>query len=887
MSNKDENVFEAVQEKYTIREIAEQLDIRIHKVGAGWRANSIFGNGDGKDAFAIYEQSNTWYDFMGDKGGDITDLVATVKYDGDKGAALRELMPEYTSEKVKVQIFAKQKFMEQIERWHKDLLDPRKETSRNALKYLHSRRISDATIEELKIGVAWIGQHMRIVFPYWDESGKQVLYYTTRRYDNFGNGEDEREPKYMKASLQTYPFLKNSILGLNTLKRDKKEIIVTEGMFDELAFCQQGYSVISPNGGDFGKLMPEAIEKIKEFQRVILVFDGDKSGQDFTYNMARALIGERIPFDVAVPQSNKDVAEFYAKGGDLTLILDSAYDGLIWCANYLKPKTSFEMMSIEQRQKIMKKVKDFIQEISAYTDSADIMEIIRELRAVFPKEWVNEVVKIGRKGITEEEVVDIIKAHHRLLYNERTGFYEYMPNKGIWEAKDDTTVSSYINTVYGRHTTGAKITSGLKVLKTDKEIVSDIPLDKFNTHSCFTFLNGTLHIDLKTGEGILLPYSETDLTTVRLPYRYDPKQRNEKVEKVFEELMNGRKDYIKLLQEFAGYILLPDCRFQKALLLKGDGSNGKSLFTKVIAEALGGIGNGRGYVSAVEPSKLGKDFRLMPFKTSLLNLSTDNENDLRGAEGNCKKIIAGEFCEDSYKHKDPHPFPTRTKMMMCCNKYPTVSDTSIGFMRRFLIVDFPMNYVAPEDVKPNTNDRPINFNLERELLKDANALAGVFNWMLAGLQRLLKQDGFTETSRQKEFITDFLNENDDMVSFVKHATENEVFYENKGDHLEGKKLAPREIFRHYRVWAEESAMKPIGTGKFYGALSSMLKRMGVQFTVNEYFWQFMNVDIDWEAQIIDDEKAEKEVNPNPNGYTLDPDEEMEKMNNGDNIAAQE
>ncbi|MBR2209452.1 MAG: hypothetical protein IJ859_11650, partial [Synergistaceae bacterium] len=60
----NENIFAAVQEKYTVKEIAESLGIRLHRVGSDYRANSIFGDGsEGRNAFAIYPIENRWYDF--------------------------------------------------------------------------------------------------------------------------------------------------------------------------------------------------------------------------------------------------------------------------------------------------------------------------------------------------------------------------------------------------------------------------------------------------------------------------------------------------------------------------------------------------------------------------------------------------------------------------------------------------------------------------------------------------------------------------------------------------------------------------------------------------------------------------------------------------------
>ena len=118
----ERNIFKEIQDRHEILKVAQDLGIRLRQVGNSYRADSIAGTGDGKDAFSVYPKDNTWYDFMLKIGGDITDLVAHVKYNGDKGAALRELMPEWTSENVKVQISKREKFMQDIERWHNELL---------------------------------------------------------------------------------------------------------------------------------------------------------------------------------------------------------------------------------------------------------------------------------------------------------------------------------------------------------------------------------------------------------------------------------------------------------------------------------------------------------------------------------------------------------------------------------------------------------------------------------------------------------------------------------------------------------------------------------------------------------------------------------------------
>ena len=228
MISKNASIFKEVQDRYNIVDVAESLGIRLHKVGSSFRADSIAGTGDGKEAFAIYEKTNSWYDFMLNIGGDITDLVACVKYNGDKYQALCELVPDCKkSQDFKREISKRDEFAQDIKRLSEDLLNSNEHTRVEAREYLHSRGITDETIRELQIGLDFgFANQIRIRFPYWDIAGKIPCYYTTRAF------KGSQENKYMKASQQKYPFLKNSPLGLNTINRNNEFCIITEGMFD-------------------------------------------------------------------------------------------------------------------------------------------------------------------------------------------------------------------------------------------------------------------------------------------------------------------------------------------------------------------------------------------------------------------------------------------------------------------------------------------------------------------------------------------------------------------------------------------------------------------------------------------------------------------------------
>lgn len=848
----EKTIFQEIQEKYRIVTVAEDvLGLKVKRIGATYRADSIAKDGGGENALALYESTNSFYDFKLQEGGDITKLVALVKFDGDIKVAIRELMPNRPNnqydEQVK-QLFAKKKaFASSIEQWHKELLNNGNSASRDAVKYLLDRRISTKTITELKIGLKPDSAEKRICIPYWDAASKEVIYFTSRKFPQFrDNGSDEPHehpdtPKYKKAPLEFYPFLHNAPLGLNTLKRKGKDgdgvIVITEGVFDWLAFYQEGYSVLATNGGDFGKYWPEVLEAIeKNFRKVILAFDNDDAGREFTRKAAQKFFEAKLPFSCAEILT-KDVAEYYATVGNLNTIINSAKDGFEWLLESLKDKDrTFEQLSFTEQKTKMDFCKKILMRMGRDFSASQMHEAMLSLRNYFPRNWVSETIKEVKKLTTPSAsekkkarsaaIVNALAENYKIIYDPRVGFFEYSRKEGKWCQRLDEIIGGYIINLYGEGITGNELMSTMRLVKSDAKICDDTIVSKFDSKPLLSFKNGTLHIDLNTGKVQLKPHDMSDYNTVTLPYEYDPKAKCENWLKFIEEVTGGDKEAQAILQEYPGYALMPDCRYQKCLLLKGNGANGKSVYTNIIKEIFGGIvPNSRSYISSVEPSKFKDNFRVMPFMHSFINISSDTESDLRHGEGLFKKIVAGETLEDSYKHKNPIQFQTRSKLIMCCNLFPFIKDTSEGFMRRFLIVEFLMHYV--NDPRPNTNERKLIPFMEQRFMDE---LPGIFNWILEGLRRLIRNNGFTGTDskKQKALIREFRSVNDPMYTYLEERADN--FFDESG---EGKEINRSDIFKAFIEWAIEHCINPIAANRFYNNFRNVLRTEAIEITIRE------------------------------------------------------
>ncbi|WP_341645945.1 DNA primase family protein [Thauera sp. SDU_THAU2] len=175
------------------------------------------------------------------------------------------------------------------------------------------------------------------------------------------------------------------------------------------------------------------------------------------------------------------------------------------------------------------------------------------------------------------------------------------------------------------------------------------------------------------------------------------------------------------VQEFVGYTLLPDHRFQRAAMWLGAGANGKGVLSNIV-QAL------HSDVAAIQLDNKSR-FGL----SGLYNASLIVADELPPGkldEGRLKSITAGEPVFIDIKGQEPITTRVRGKLLVLGNNFPSVDDASDGFWRRWEVIPFKTT-IPLEQRDPKLAEKII----EQEL-------AGVLNWALAGLQRLLKRNGF-------------------------------------------------------------------------------------------------------------------------------------------------
>lgn len=243
------------------------------------------------------------------------------------------------------------------------------------------------------------------------------------------------------------------------------------------------------------------------------------------------------------------------------------------------------------------------------------------------------------------------------------------------------------------------------------------------------------------------------------------------------------------LQEFAGYTLLGDTRHEVAAWLIGDGGTGKGT-VGVVMQAL--------HRNAIALSLNALDgFRLTGLTDASL-VYVDETPTTRIDEQMIKSCISGDMIQADRKNRDPISFSPTAKWIINGNHLPPISDHTSGFWRRFIVFPF---YTKPAKKQPMLGE----YIAEHEL-------AGVLNWALAGLVRLLDRGEFPELPEpMAKFREEIKLSTDSVASW---ASEAEAVITDTPD------TSKSAIYTSYVAYCRNSGLKHVSEPNFWKRLKS-------------------------------------------------------------------
>ena len=247
------------------------------------------------------------------------------------------------------------------------------------------------------------------------------------------------------------------------------------------------------------------------------------------------------------------------------------------------------------------------------------------------------------------------------------------------------------------------------------------------------------------------------------------------------------------VQEYVGYMFLSDARFQHAQLWLGSGANGKGAFANII-QAL------HHRVAAVQMNDLDGFKRAGLIGASMIYCDEAPQRGIN--EQLIKSLIAGELIQVDRKYRDPVSQRICGKWLVLANHFPTITDQSTGFWRRWDVVPFEITIPAAAR-DPGLAEYIIHYEL-----------TGVLNWAIEGLVRLLNRGRFNPTPPAA------INA---ALQGAKLDTNSVAAWweETCVELTEESRTEKTKAYSKYAEWTRSNGMSPVASPKFWKRVSEI------------------------------------------------------------------
>jgi len=277
------------------------------------------------------------------------------------------------------------------------------------------------------------------------------------------------------------------------------------------------------------------------------------------------------------------------------------------------------------------------------------------------------------------------------------------------------------------------------------------------------FRNLTLTFDQATGQYTMGPHEKTDYLTSTIPsdFKKPAEGHAHEFASFLMTIFDGDVPTIHYLQKRLGMCLMGNVGDSKALIMYGDGANGKSVLAGVLQESLGDYcfpvpastltgksgsdGGGETKVASIQGKRVG----LVHEFGSSTRLNDERFKMLTGGEA----LISG-------RHLYGRHFSFRpvTAFVIMSNYLPTIQDHSHGGWRRMALIKFPVQ--IPEHEQDST--------LMRRLAKDEKEF--VLYWLVEGLSQFLAH-GAEEPESSSIAMSEYKEGEDAIGSFLQETYE--------------------------------------------------------------------------------------------------------------------
>lgn len=388
------------------------------------------------------------------------------------------------------------------------------------------------------------------------------------------------------------------------------------------------------------------------------------------------------------------------------------------------------------------------------------------------RHWACNLNKVGPR-VAARSIIDSDFGGEIFSLNDTI----YMVEDSVYVTVSDTEMTARILAHSSNNVRASRLAEILKLVKSQATPMNSIGRPSPNL-VCFN--NGVLNLQTK----VLEPHNANYRLFNRIPHDYVPDAECPRFLAFLESIWGQDRDYaekVNLIRQWLGYSLVADTRLQKMLILNGKGANGKSLLMDLMQAVVG-----ENNVANAMLERFHMPYVRATLEHKLMNFSADLPKKKLTADGDLKAIVGGDLIEVALKHKPSRTIKTYARLVVSTNNMADCHDTSDGYFRRLIILQFNRQF-AEHERDPH---------LLQSLIPE---IPGIIAWALEGLYELRAQGRFTIPESSVIALQLYREELSHVMLFA-----DECLVES----TDRSGMLPKEVFAAYRTWCSERGFPP-------------------------------------------------------------------------------
>jgi len=409
------------------------------------------------------------------------------------------------------------------------------------------------------------------------------------------------------------------------------------------------------------------------------------------------------------------------------------------------------------------------------------------------EEVIDLILLKDKDGATELIVENILKENKIYTIRDDNKSEVWIYKDGIYVPQGQSFIKEVTRNILGKGYTTHMFNNVISKIEADTYIEQEEFFKEADKREV-AVQNGILNIFTKE----LTPFTSKKRFFNKLPIKYNLESKCPNITQFFKDVLSDKED-VEILFEILGFCLFREYKLERTFMFVGDGGNGKSRTLSLIKAFLG-IEN----VCSIPLSNLtSESFSISEFHRKLVNLAGDlSRNDLKDT-GVFKELSGGDIITAKRKFLSDLHFENYAKMIFACNDLPRVYDTSKGFWRRWVLLEFPYEFIREEEFNNlNKNERKKKKIADPEIIDkivNDEELSGLLNKSLDGLNRILKNKNFSYSKGTQEVKDLWIRKSDSFMAFCLDKLEEDS---------EGR-ISKKDIRQHYGKYCKKHKVKGV------------------------------------------------------------------------------